>query len=327
MSPDAMYTRRQALALIGGLSALGALGAFGCSGGSEEETDPHAKTGFGWDTLVKDYPVHLKLYADTNIMWRFDHQADLYGDEAWGEKNHLEHYITRYRSLSDRGDVSIEVEYLDPFELMEMAQHGFNDGDGVLTLSDIVAAGCASGALEGGDSRLHVRDMTYNFVDQCCVVRAAGSGVELPPAPTVDGQDSSDGDYTKFRQLADFDGRIALADSARSVESIMALDMMKSAHLYRVDSASGAVAYAEGLQEKIIIYPSQEDAMKAVAKGDCQIGFALESALERRFLQVEKLYQPGEAGSQISNAACTIAGSSEPAVMRDFFEFVIKLSD
>jgi len=313
-------SRREAIALFGSATLVGVLGLVGCGGQDDAESDPHARRGFAADTLVKDYPVHLKLYADTNIMWMYDHL------DTWGDGNHLERYFTRYQAEPDRANVTFEVTYVDPFELAHMVESGFPDGDGVIGLTDSIAAGCNSGVLDGGESRIYVRSMTYNFNDFCCVVRASGSGVELPKAPTVDGEDSADGHYTKFRQLADFEGKIALADPSASVESIMANNMMESAQLCTF-GVNGEAVYKEGLADKIVSFPDQESAMSAVESGECQIGFALESALEKRFAQMEELCLPGEAGSMLAYSAAPITGSAEPEVVRDFFEFIVHCYD
>lgn len=316
MAVRQLFSRREAIALLGGATLAGVVGLSSCGKQDEAESDPHARKGFAPDTLVKDYPVHIKLYADSNMKWMYDKLGQ------WGDGNHLEHYFTRYQAESDRADVTFEVTYVDPFELARMVSTGFADGDGVIGLTDSIAAGCNSGVLDGGKSRIYVRNMTYNFNDFCCVVRAAGSDVELPKAPTIDGEDSPDGHFTKFRQLTDFDGKIALADPSASVESIMANNMMESAQLCTFGD-NGEVVYKEGLADKFVVFPDQESAMAAVANGDCQIGFALESSLEKRFTQLEELCRPGEAGSQLSYSAAPTSSSAEPEVVRDFFEFII----
>jgi hypothetical protein len=316
-----MLTRREACVVLGTLGA-GALALAGC-----EADDPTSRTGFASDTEVKFYPVHLKLYVDSYLQWHYANTrtADVPRDE---QQTVTDNHIVRYQAQRDRSEVSFEVIWVDPAEMLAMAREGFPDGDGLLAMKDTVYEGCTSGVVDAGVAAIYVRDLSYHYAQTVCLVRALGSDVDLPPAATLSGKETRQ--FTRLQQLPSFDGMIALADPEAALEGRLANAALSHGELYLEGSPSplgGLVGgtYAEGIADKLAVYPSQDEAMAAVTSGECQLGFALRASLERRYPEVEEVYDPSHGRAMYSGAA--LARSSEPGVMRDFFQFETACSD
>lgn len=306
-------TRREACAI--GLGALGAcaLGLAGCGGGDD---DPASRTGFASDTEVRTYPVHLKIYADSNLKWHTSYD---------GKVEDLAVFAKRYQQQVDRSQVTFEIAYVDPPALLGMAQTGFEDGDGLVALRDTVEAGGQAGTVDGGTAGLSVRDLSANFSEQIVMVRAVGSAVEPPPARTIDGKDTPDGSYNQLQQLPQFDGLVAVVDPAVATEGRCANDALGRQSLYSADTGT----YDPSIASKMVSYPDQDSAMAAVASGACQLGFAFlphvndTNGLKLRYPQVEQCYVPPASHSAFYHGAA-LAISAEPGVARDFFEFIVK---
>lgn len=304
-----MRTRREVCVL--GLGALGAcvLGLGGC--GADE--DPTSRTGFASDAEVKAYPVHLKLYADSNLKWHTSYD---------GKVGDLESFVRGYQKQKDRSDVTFEIEYVDPPELLEMAQAGFGSGDGLVALRETVAAGTEAATVDVGVAGLSERDLGYHFNEQVVVVRTAGSSVELPSAQTIDGNDLPDGTLNRLQQLPQFAGLVAVADPVVTSEGWCANEVLRRQGFYFPDTGT----YDASVASKIVSYSGQDAAMAAVAAGECQLGFAFATrhdGLARRYPQVEQCYVPPASYSAWYHGAALV-GSAETGVARDFFEFIVQ---
>jgi hypothetical protein len=309
-----MLTRREACAVMGAL-AVGAAGLVGCGSG---DSTPTSRTGFANDTEVKTYPVHLKIYVDSNLQWHLGTQSDL---RMYGAQTHLESHIERYKKQRDRSEVSFEVAYASSAELLAWVREGFPDGDGLLAFRDTVKEGCASGMVDGGVAGLSVRLLGYHYRDFVSLVRALGSDANLPPAMTLTGEDA--GGFTRLQQLPQFDGKVALADPGATLEGVLANKALFSEDFYSERSGLGG-SYSEDVVAKIALYPGQDAAMAAVVDGECQLGFALRTALAMRYPEVEEVYKL--TGSSRGYDGAALSCSPEPGVMRDFFEFETKCS-
>lgn len=313
MNRQSIITRREACVL--GMGALGAcvLGLSGCAGTDEA---PTSTAGFASDTEVKDYAVRLKLYADNNLKWH---------TSSDGRVGDLEGFAKRYQHQADRSDVTFEIEYVDPPKLLELAQTGFPDGDALVALKDTVSAGYEAGTVDVGVAGLSARDLSYHFSEQIVMVRAAGSSVEMPAAPTIDGKDSSDGTYSQLQQLPQFAGLVAVADPAATTEGQCVNEVLRRQGLYSPDTG----AYDASVASKLVFYPDQDSAMAAVASGACQMGFAFaprNDGLVRRYPQVEQCYVPPAAYSAFYHGTA-LSIAAEPGVVRDFFEFMLRCTD
>jgi hypothetical protein len=323
MSNKGMLTRREACIVLGALGA-GALGLAGCNTSS---SDPANRQGFANDTEVKSYSVHLKLYADSYARW---HMHGIHKDSDGQPLTELDDKIERYRTQKDRSEVSFEVVYVDTAELLTMALDGFPDGDGMLALHPTMLKGCESGTVDAGVGLLSVRDQSYHFNDNSCLVRATGGDADLPPAATLTGESSPDGQINRLQQLPNFDGVVALADPATTLEGRLANQALAVEDFYREGSPSecgGLIggSFSEDIADKIAIYPSQDAAMAAVIDGECQLGFALQTSLKMRYPEVEEVYRPQSSRVWYDGAA--LMCSDEPGVMRDFFEFILQCTD
>jgi hypothetical protein len=301
-----LFTRRQLCAMLGVLG-VGVLALPGCG----SDSDPTSRTGFANDTEVKSYPVHLKIYADSYVQWHLSPYKE-------GPPTRLERQIERYQGAKDRSEVSFEVVYLSSAELFTMAQEGFPDGDGLLAFQGTVEAGCASGTVDAGIANLHVRELLRWF-ETVCLVRAAGSDAALPPAATLTGEDAPDGTFNRLQQLSNFDGLVALASPDATLEGLLANRALAREEFYSEFSGLDG-SYSENIAAKIVVYPNQDAAMAAVVAGECQLGFALRTALTTRYPEVEEYYKP--SGAQISYDGAALARSPEPGVMKDFFTLV-----
>lgn len=321
-----LLTRREALAAAGVLAAgcmaaplLGLAGCGGAGAGAESGQGSSATAGYAADTEVKDYPVTCKLYVDSDVSWNQRGTTS-----QWGGNNHLEHYINWYRAQDGRGQVDIEVTYVEPADLAGYAKSGFPEGDGVIATEQTVAAAAEAGTAEGGEGGYLVRSLSQQLGDDCVLVRAKGTDAELPPADTIDGQDTPDGQINRFQQLPSFEGKVAVADPATTTEGYNANNALWKAGLYEGPFEGGG-DYDEKVAGKLVFYPDQESAMAALAAGECSLAFALLSAVNAgRFPDVELLYQP--QGSFVGYSAAAIAGAGEPGVARDFFEAVTHCS-
>jgi hypothetical protein len=311
--------------VLGALGA-GALGLAGCDTNNSSNGDSTSSQGLANDTEVKSYPVHLKLYADSYTRW---HMHGAHKDQDGQMLTQIDDKIERYQQQKDRSQVSFEVVYVDTAELLAMAFEGFPDGDGLLALHPTMLMGCESGTVDGGVGLLSVRDQSYHFHEELCLVRARGNDTDLPPAATLMGEDSPDGQINHLQQLPNFDGMIALVDPAAALEGRLANEALASEEFYLEGSPSeiGGVtdgSYREDIAGKLTTYPSQDAAMAAVVAGECQLGFALRTSLKTRFPEVEEVRGlPGRTWHDSAALTC----STEPGVMRDFFEFITRCSD
>lgn len=321
-----IITRRQACALAACALGGAVLGLGGCS---QNETDSHAVQGFAPDTLVKDYPVSLKIYADSNLQWNPYTITHLYGTEGL---DHLKEYVVRYQHQNLRSEVSIEITYVDWTEIERMAREGFPDGDGLVAMHCVFEDGNAAETIDGGSGNYLVRDFSFRLADRVTVVRAVGSDVQLPDTYALDGNDII-GEVTRFDYLPEFDGLIAIADPDVAYEGRMA-NMKLHGYGYYSESSGTGGAYLESIADKIRLFPSQDAAMKAVASETCQIGFALRNQLDEidetgryidRYPGVETFYDYGDMPVGYSGAALT--RSPEAGVVRDFFEFILACTD
>lgn len=321
MAAGVLATRRQTLVL--GALFLGAalLGSTGCSTGGRAAG---TSQGFASDTEVRAEPVSLKLFADSNLKW-------MQGGSAAAQKlgceglNHLEEYVARYQSQTGREGVSIEVEYVDPLDMLLMSRNGYDDGDGAIGLDQVVEEGSASGILEGGEGGYMVRDMSYNFPMTSVMVRAKGSDVMLPDADTIDGEDYVDGTINRMQKLDEFDGVIAIADPETTTEGWMG-NMALARWGFYSDESGRDGEYIGAAADRVRLYDTQEDAMEAVASRECQLGFALRCTLRERFTDVEECYKVPYANS-VRYKAASVAGSENGAVMRDFLTFITMCTD
>lgn len=314
-----LLTRRGFVVLAAAASIGTALS--GCS--TNNVQDEHTQRGYAGDTEVKDYPVNLKVYVDSNIQYLPGGSAAVTALGLTG-LNHIEEYAARYQSQNLRSQVTFDFVYVDPADLLEVTCSGFADGDGLLALTDTVSAGGTAGTVECGEGDYMVRSMSYNFPDDCVIVRAAGSGAMLPDAPTIDGNDTSDGTINRLQQLPSYDGVVAVVDPNVATEGIYANRMLARQGFYS-DSDGKSGFYDESVASKLRMYPTQDDAMAAVVNGRCSLGFALEKALNTRFTTVEQCYKP--SGSSVAYSAAALSCSAEPSVMRDFFEFILICTD
>lgn len=319
------FTRREVCLLAGALG-VSVLGLSGCG---EDERDAAGfdeagtRTGLAPDTEVKNYPVSLKLYADETFRWFSGGSAALTKEEQEG-KNHLEEYILRYQKQQNRADVDISVEYVESGELLRMARTGFSGGDGILAFSSTVQAGNEAGTVEGGEGGYLSRDMGTNFPSQFMFVRAKGSSAELPPARTIDGEPSSDGSVNRVQELPSFDGLIAMVGDEDRFETQALNNMLLREGFYTSeDGRSGT--YSEDIVDKLWVYPTQDAAMEGVASGKCQLGVADWQQPGKRYPQIERY--DGAAPVTFPVKAAALAGSENPAVMRDFFEFITRCTD
>lgn len=310
------YSRREAVALAAGVAGLaGTVLLGGCGRQADErgfDIETHSRPGYASDTEVKDYPVTLRLLVDSNIEWM---------RAGPGEGGRLDYYMERYRQQPNRGQVDFDVSYVGSAELWRMAEAGLPDADGLLCVDRTIAAGCEAGTVDGGAGMYMVRDMAYNFNEQCVLVRAAGSEVTLPPAATLSGEDTPDGQINRFQQLPAFEGLVAVTDPEATTEGFEAHNMLAKAGLYD-GSFYGNGSYADGLENKLVFFASQDDAMAALASGECQLGFALSSHLNAgRYPAVEHVYSP--QGGTVKYSAAALVNAREPGVARDLFEYIL----
>lgn len=308
-------TRRSFLKAGACLGAGAALGLSGCSNAGETpsssfDAETHARRGFAPDTEVKDYPVHLKVYVDADLR---------YYSSTEGRETHFDDYAAGYQENNDRSDVTFEFVYVDSSELLAAAREGFGDGDGIIGLADTVTAGNEAGTVDGGAADYMVRDISYNCPVECVMVRAKGSDAMLPPARTIDGEDTPGGEFNRLQQLPEYDGIVALADPTVEVEGVSANQQLAHQSFYSTYDGVGGY-YDERIASKLRMYPTQDAAMEAITSGACQLGFALNWMIGSRYPDIEKCYDP--AGGTISISAAALARSPEPGVMRDFFQYI-----
>ncbi len=347
---EGLYITRRRLCIAGvGMLGVAALGLAGCSSSGEEvEEDLTSRLGFGelGDTTVRTYPVSLKIYVDSNIKW-IKENSTFFLEYSSDDHSRLEQFVSYYRTLDYRGQVSFDFVYVDPLELLEMAREGFPDGDGIIALGDVVTFGCESGTIDGGDGECSVRDLGYPLYDKLLFVRAKGSGVEMPAARMLTGEGASSGYVDELQQLPyDFDGLIGIADPETTTEGKYALQVFSHEGLYTFDeqkalleedpdamftfndaTSSTAGTFVEGLAEKIVFYPDEDAAIEALVSSECQISFALESAAGRsayatRYSGIEQCYLPKTGTIDYHGSALT--GAPEPGVMRDFLELMVE---
>ena len=300
-----------------GAAAAGclALGLAGCTGGgsdggsgsSEEAT--HTE-GLATDTEWASYPVTLKIYADSYLKW--------HSSAYEGYDTQLDYLAAAYQNgVCDA--VSFEFEYVDPVELAEMAENGFDDGDAIIAQAATVNAACAAGTCEGGAGNYMVRSLSYHLSEASVIVRPRGSTAMLPDADTIDGEDSTDNSFNRLQKLPEYEGMIAIADPDATTEGICADKALAVQDFYSdMDGVSGY--YDESIAEKLRMYPDQDSAMAAVENGACQMGFALDTALGTRYPGMETCYEP--TGGSVYYSGVSITDAPESGVARDFFEYL-----
>ena len=290
-----------------------------------EDGEVDSRTGYSSDTEVKSYPVTLKIYADSNLQWMKGGSAAA-ASLGYTGLDKLHEYIVRYQSQENRDQVTIDIEYVDPIELDSKVRGGMSEGDGILALSDTLTAGNEAGSVDGGESEYLVRDMSYNLPERCVIVTAAGSGVELPAAKTINGEDSPDGSINRLQNLAELDGRIAIASPDSTVEGRKANSILAAEGFYSGNDATSGT-YADSIASKVDVFSSQDEAMEAVKSGQCAIGFALRSQVGTRYSGVAECYNPSAAGNTLVYSGAALTCSAEPGVTRDFYEFILSCSD
>lgn len=302
-------SRRRACGVIGGLVAACALG--GLSGCDSAQSDSHSRTGFASDTEVKDYDLTIKLILDSNL------KRGLVSDNGLGR---VESYISRYQEQNERGGVSIAVKYYSSAEMAGMAQTGFEEADGIIGLQGAVNLAVQTGVAYGGGAGTSVRDFTGQLYEQVTIVRATGSSVEMPKADTISGNDSSDGQFTRIQHLPDFDGKIAVPG-----ESLME-GALTNRNLYRWGFYSEETGlngtYADSIKDKMVVYNSLDEEVKAITEGTCQLGFVAKSMLWGSYGGIESVYDPGYSNMIYSGAS--LANAAEGGVARDFFEYITR---
>ena len=301
-----------AAATVGaGLALGGCTGDAGSGSAGSAETDESTSTeGLATDTVQRSYPVTLTIYADSNLQWHLSNRG--------GGQTMLDYLASAYQD-NVKDDVDFEFEYYDPAELLEMAEDGFPEGDAVVALTSTIEAGSSAETLEGGEGGYMIRSLAYHLSEQIVLVRADGTDDMLPEAPTIDGEDSSDGTINRMQQLADYDGVVAIADPEACTEGVLADKALAKQGFYSdYDGVSGY--YDESIADKLRMYPDQDSAMLAVQAGVCQLGFALDAALSSRYPGVEECYEP--PGGSASYSGCALIDAAEPGVARDFFEFL-----
>ena len=244
-------------ALLGGLAIGGFAGAglTSCSG-SQGGNSSNSRTGFASGTEVKDYPVTLKVIADSNLEWHAGGSAAAAKAGAT-DKNRLEEYFARYTTQDGRDQVSFEVEYVEPSKLLEMAQGGFSGGDLVIGTEAMLNAANEAGKIDGGAGGYQIIDISSNFTEKCVMVRARGSKAELPAAKTVDGNDSQDGSVSRIQRLPEYEGLIAIANPNVATEGICANQILAKQNFYSsYDGKTGE--YSSDVVSKIHTYDSQD---------------------------------------------------------------------
>ncbi|MBQ3300792.1 MAG: substrate-binding domain-containing protein [Eggerthellaceae bacterium] len=311
-------TRRAALRALACGCCVGAMGFAGCkkSGSSSGGADSSAvssdgvREGFSSDTEVKDYPVTLKVYADRDLSY-----CNL-GDGL----DPFDHYLAKYQAQSGRSDVDVQVEYLQSSELARFAAEGFPDGDALVATSPIVDVACSAQVAYAGAGGVSVRLLSYAFSMGVRVVRQRGSSAELPEAGGVGGRELSDGSLSRLSHLDSVEGSIAIANPETEPIGVAANKLLYPCGLYtEPDGISGT--YADSLADKMIVYPSQDEAMAAVGAGECQFGFAFSASLASRYPHVQDCYTPPGATNTAYKGASLVA-SPEPGVARDFLQYM-----
>ncbi|MCD8199683.1 MAG: hypothetical protein LUD25_01810 [Coriobacteriaceae bacterium] len=324
-----LLTRRQACLLaFGGASTLA---LSGCGGGTFG-VDADTREGFGGTyTEVKSYPVSLKFYVDKNLKYHGGDDTD----PQYAAKTSLEMHFKHYQAQQDRSDVSFDIEWIDMYEMHELAQNGFPDGDAIIALDQTVGVGLDSGACNGLDGGYLYYDEGSHWNERSVMVRAKGSKAHLPKAVTLDGEDSADGTYNRLQQLPVFKGKVAVADPYHSVEARCANIVLHEATfgsgLYHYPDNLAPEGwkgcggeYAASIADKIVVYPTQKEAMQAVASGECDLGFSTQ-VLASRFSKVEICYEP-PLGQQFSYWGAALSNSEYPGVVWDFFSLLSQTS-
>ena len=279
--------------------------------------------GFGPETEIKSYPVSLKLYADANIALHSGGSAAAKQLGASG-LDKLHEYIVRYQSQTDRGNVTIDVEYVSFSELAKMASAGFSSGDGIIADASTVEAGTSAGTIAGGNAGYLTSDVSYNFPETCMIVRAQGSSASLPAARTLNGTDSPDGTINQLQQLPSFDGTLAVVSPNAATEGICANRILAREGFY-TQSGGTSGEFSENVASKIRTFQTQDEAVGAVVAGQCQLGFAFQSTIGSKYSGIEACYKP--AGNSLQYSASALECCKEKGVMRDFFAFITSCTD
>ena len=310
-----LVTRRDALRLAGGAAAAAfALPAatLGLAGCASSETAATTK-GFASDCEVWTSPVTIRIVADDRLQRAY---------AASNGVGRLEEYITRYQSQTGRGDTTIAVKYYSESDLNRMIEQGFTEGDAVVTLSEMVVAGCEAGMIDGGAGRLSVREFISQLTEKPVVVRASGSSAEMPAASTINGDDSPDGSVSRMQNLPSFDGKIGIVDESY-MDGWLSNRALAYWGLYS-DSTGKGGAYSSDIADKMVVFDSPTALASGVRTGACDIAFASLSMTWGGFGSLEKIYEPSHAMQTYSGSA--LPNTEMAGAARDFFQFIMYCS-
>ena len=300
-------TRRHFMGLAG--AGLFALCAGGLSGCGEEESDLHTKQGFASDAEIKDYDVTLRVIADENLA---------YSNNS-GDNGRLGPLFLNYQQITGRGNVTFAIKYMDASDMALACMNGFSEQcDMVIGLSDTIDMGVNNGILDGGQGGASVRDLYSALSEKVVIVASSSSGVDMPKASTLSGDDAADGSFTKMMNLPSFDGRIAIgADSL--IEGVIANKALYRAGLYTESRGIGG-EFVDSIRSKMQVCASSADIANAVISGTCGLGFVLQSYLWVYGTGLTTVYEPSYATTGYKGSAA--AGAGEPGVARDFLEYI-----
>lgn len=325
---DEPLARRRFIALAGGGALLVALAAYlGVRSYSQrssytytedDETEVESAgehvAGCATDTEQPTYDVTLKIYADSMLQWHHTTYA--------GYDDMLDYLFSAYHD-NTCSYVTCETTYIDTAELTAMIEDGFEDGDAVIACTSVIDDHVNADTLDGGTENWMVRDLSFHVRETCTFVRATGSSVTLPEADTIDGEDSSSGEYNRLQKLPEFDGTVALVDEQQAAEGALFNAVLANQGFYTGSDGTGGTFTAD-IADKLVVYDSVEEAMAAVADGTCDIGIALDAQIGARFSGVESFYDPPKPfATGYSGVATSISG--EAAVARDVFEFLANM--
>ena len=298
-----LWTRRNALTAFAGMAALGSFGMVGCGKSSSSSTTNG--NGYASDCEVKDYPVELKFIVDDELAWYTGSDGE----------PRLDALLAKYQQGDGRSQVTLNCDYVPYADIARMAEEGFSGYDAVIGFSNALAAGYTKGTIEGGETKLSVRSFPTAFGVTMHVVTSASSPVDMPAAKTTNGKDSSDGSSTQLHNIGATARSIALCDASSVAEGIAANALLSQCKLY----ADGA--YAESIADKVVLFDSQDDAMAAVASGQCNFGFAFTANLAERYPGVSDCYSPRQTCGMVFEGAA-LPESSEMGVARDFMQYL-----
>lgn len=312
-------TRRRACQVLGAgavLAATGSLVACGGANNANQGAGNNVNQGFSADTEVKDYAVALTFCVDSDL-------ATFPGKGT--STDQLHEALANYQAQEGRSQVSISFEYAATANIAALAAgEGFSGYDGLITSLPIMNTAIGNNLVDAGEGNYQLRTFPLIFATQTHVVCAKGSGLTLPAAATLDGNDASDGSATRFQKINEIPGYLAIADAAFETVGVSANKLLNGVGLYSSSEGVGG-EYDASIANKIKTYATQDEAMAAVATGECLFGFAFSQGLAGRYPQVEDCYTPAGANN-ISYVGAPVVDGSEPGVVRDFFQYLSMLS-